>query len=315
MKNVIVEIKGPDGKRTQKLDLNEHGISIGRGWGNDVVIQDRFVDAKHLHIHLDDNGGLCLSDLSSTNGSRVAGKLIANQAHVLQLGDEIKLGDTCLRLFDIDTPIAPAALRSKWFSAAELFTKWPLLLLLTVIAFITQTLMNNSRSPQEVQANDVLVLLFSLLIILLSWSVILGFISKLLRGEGNFKALWGLACLAVIAVNIISAILLVVRFNLQDTSVSQWLSLGVFSGFSVWLLMGVFSYVSRASSTRKLLLSTILCLSVSALFAANLYLKEPRESWSSYTQTEATTLPPAYLFRSGVSLEQYQSEVNELFDD
>ena len=96
MKNVIVGIKDKEGTRTQRLNLADGSALIGRGWNNDIVIQDRFIDAEHLSLSLDVNGDLCVSDLSSTNGSMVAGKALLNDSCALSLDDEVKLGDTCL---------------------------------------------------------------------------------------------------------------------------------------------------------------------------------------------------------------------------
>lgn len=69
-------------------------ITIGRGPGNDIVIQDPKVSKIHLQLVF--NGNICSAvDLNSTNGTYVNGKKITGEV-CLQPNDTIRIGDTML---------------------------------------------------------------------------------------------------------------------------------------------------------------------------------------------------------------------------
>lgn len=69
-------------------------ITIGRGPGNDIVIQDPKV--SKIHLQLVSNGNICSAvDLNSTNGTYVNGRKISGEV-CLQPNDTIRIGDTML---------------------------------------------------------------------------------------------------------------------------------------------------------------------------------------------------------------------------
>jgi len=68
-------------------------VTIGREEGNDVQLNDERVSRCHLKIQ-EDQGELVLTDLDSTNGTRVNGEPV--QLSLLRIGDRIAIGRTVL---------------------------------------------------------------------------------------------------------------------------------------------------------------------------------------------------------------------------
>lgn len=81
-----------DGKR---LLVGPAGVTLGRSRQCDVVLDDPNVSRQHAEIR-PRGGSWVLSDLGSTNGSRINGRTI-EQPEVVRPGDEIELGTTVLR--------------------------------------------------------------------------------------------------------------------------------------------------------------------------------------------------------------------------
>jgi hypothetical protein len=81
----------PSGERRP---LGEHVVTMGRLPDNDIVVADANVSRRHAEIR-PVGGHYVLVDLKSTNGVRVNGTLVTQQA--LQPGDTITLGGTVLR--------------------------------------------------------------------------------------------------------------------------------------------------------------------------------------------------------------------------
>lgn len=84
-------------------------ISIGREDDNDVRLNDERVSRFHAKIQ-DDEGRLILTDLQSTNGTRVNGHPV--QMRVIQLGDQLLIG-RCLLLYGTKEEITNKAMERK----------------------------------------------------------------------------------------------------------------------------------------------------------------------------------------------------------
>jgi hypothetical protein len=77
------------------FNLNaETSISIGRAPSNDIPLNDSAVSGEHCRVR-PEGGNFVVHDLKSTNGTFVNEKRI--ERHRLSEGDEIRIGETCLR--------------------------------------------------------------------------------------------------------------------------------------------------------------------------------------------------------------------------
>ncbi len=80
-------------------------ITIGREEDNDIQLNDERVSRVHAKIQ-EDRGQIILTDLNSTNGSRVNGHPV--QLRVLRPGDHLQIG-RCTLLYGSDLEIAERA--------------------------------------------------------------------------------------------------------------------------------------------------------------------------------------------------------------
>jgi pSer/pThr/pTyr-binding forkhead associated (FHA) protein len=80
-----------DGKR---VVVGPSGATLGRGRQCDVVLSDPNVSRQHAEIR-PRGGSWVLTDLGSTNGSRLNGRRI-DGSEVLREGDEIELGESVM---------------------------------------------------------------------------------------------------------------------------------------------------------------------------------------------------------------------------
>lgn len=89
---VVIEVREP-GRAARRIPLSGAPIRIGRAPECEVMLKDSKVSRRHARLHARD-GVLLLTDLGSTNGTRVNGNRISEL--VLGEGDRIQIGDTSL---------------------------------------------------------------------------------------------------------------------------------------------------------------------------------------------------------------------------
>ena len=314
MVNLVVQISGKRDNYIERVELAEQGLSIGRAWNSDIIVQDKYVDADQLILKLDDQGTPSLEDVSSTNGSLLDNKLLNDGEQAYRWGDEIRIGDTTLRIYDASAGVAKTANRSSWYSLLEPFQSWRALVFIGAVAALLCTLYIWAFSTEPFKFLDFLVRFVSVAISLFVWTLLFGSISKLVRGQANMRAHWVLACLITIAFIVLSFVVNVVRFNIQSPDVGQLIANFVFGGLFVAFIFAVLTYSSHLSSRAKWFWSLLLVSGVVANVYSDSFLKQDHERWNERAEAEKATLPPALMFRKPITMDQYFDETEYLFD-
>ena len=104
---IWVEVLDRRGHVTARVRCATLPATLGRAWTNDVVLDDRHVDAVHARLVRDEQGALALEDAGSLNGIVTAAG--ARAARVSVAGPTtVHLGQTAVRLVPADAPVGPA---------------------------------------------------------------------------------------------------------------------------------------------------------------------------------------------------------------
>ena len=85
-----IEIHAPDGDERYALDIDS--VTIGRNDSNSIIIDEDSMSGDHAELNLRAGGNYELSDLSSTNGTRLNGEKISEPV-MLKDGDQIRFGN------------------------------------------------------------------------------------------------------------------------------------------------------------------------------------------------------------------------------
>lgn len=89
---IVISVSEP-GRSTRRLAVTGAPMRIGRAPECELVLKDSRVSRRHARLHAR-GGVLVLTDLGSTNGTRVNGHRVTEV--VLGAGDRIQLGDTSI---------------------------------------------------------------------------------------------------------------------------------------------------------------------------------------------------------------------------
>lgn len=89
---IVIEVREPN-RAARRIPVSGAPIRIGRAPECELVLKDSQVSRRHARLQARD-GVLVLTDLGSTNGTRVNGHRVTEM--VLGAGDRIQVGDTSL---------------------------------------------------------------------------------------------------------------------------------------------------------------------------------------------------------------------------
>lgn len=103
----LVPLAVPENRARFAIPIEGARLRLGRGKGNDVLLDDPQVSKQHAELVALEDGNYMLRDRQSSNGSFVNGAAIDEA--VLQPGDAIRLGDCHFRYTDTDAQDAGAA--------------------------------------------------------------------------------------------------------------------------------------------------------------------------------------------------------------
>jgi hypothetical protein len=88
-------------------------VSIGRGYDNDVIVDDPYVAARHLRVFRDDDGRLVAEDLGSANGTFLDGGKTRLPRILVDGQQPIRIGQTFLRFREAGHAVEPERVAPK----------------------------------------------------------------------------------------------------------------------------------------------------------------------------------------------------------
>jgi hypothetical protein len=91
----LVVMRSPDLGEGDVYSIDSSSLSIGRGSGNDLALDDEFASAKHARFE-PRRDGVYVQDVGSTNGTFVNG-IRLGQDRRLAPGDVVRIGETDLK--------------------------------------------------------------------------------------------------------------------------------------------------------------------------------------------------------------------------
>ena len=154
---------------------------IGRGYDNDVIIDDPYVAAQHLRVFRDEAGQLVAEDLGSANGTFLDGGRNRFARIVIDGKHPIRIGQTYLRVRDIHHEVerervAPPEWRALPIAAAAALGA-SLLGLSALQIWLAQT--------AELRASNYLTPLLTIVATVLVWAGIWALLSRIFSGSSH----------------------------------------------------------------------------------------------------------------------------------
>jgi len=173
--------------------------TLGRGYHNDIIINDPHVSAQHLRIDFDGQQ-FSIHDLGSENGLSVNEQLHKSAGATLKSGDTVRAGRTIIRVFDPAHPVPPA----QRLQRANPFLLWLARPVTVWAAFALALAITVAReyfsSFQFDAAMDMGSVALVCAIVIILWSALWGVAGKLVRHKSRFRSHVALMSLFIVAV-------------------------------------------------------------------------------------------------------------------
>ena len=241
-----IEILDGKGGVSERIAVDGFPVTVGRAYGNQVILSDPFVCPRHLKIAQDEQGRLLASDLDSVNGFYPgSGKERVAQLE-LQSGSQFRIGHTTLRYVSVDHPLAPtlvdgaAKVLPLASPYAAVISGVVLVLLLCLEAYLS--------SVERVTVAKIIGDTWVTVSMLATWAGMWALTSRIVVSRFNFAPHVTIACLALLAISALGVAAEWSEFFLPRIPM-LWIA-GVF-GYGLVLAGLVYGHLGSASLLRR----------------------------------------------------------------
>lgn len=297
----FVEILNYHGDVQSRHKFASLPIRIGRGYNNDIIVDDEKIAAEHALIELNENGILSLRDLGSRNGIKIKGKR-HTQPHIN--GDTVAwLGQTPIRVRDSNYNVR-AEIDDSTRSHLQ---GWPLLAIAILILCglaLTETWLNDINKSN---ASDYILGLFPWLVTGAIWAGIWALANRVFGGAANFnRHLFILSC------GLLSAQIAEYLYTVSGFSFS-WETPALYKGHVAIAIACTTIYYHLRLITRKYTLIKYLCLGA-AMAISGLKLLHNYQTTNKLADElyMSETLPPSMRASRNHSLSEFDKAIQRL---
>lgn len=310
---VIVEVVS-GGKSTARTRTPARRLTVGRGLGNDIVVDDPYVDASHLVLRYDAHtGDWTVEDLASTNGTSIAGRAVGAQPTAIGPGAEITLGKSRLRLLDIDHPVATtrslADLEHRLLGLGTTPTVVGLVAAVAVATLLPSYLTNWQELKASAFFNEFAMMGVILLVNTALWSLL----SRVLRGETRFGALLALTCVETLVLGVAALLGDISEYNFPGFGAQAAVRFTIEIGIGTLFL---YATLRLATNLRNFSRSGICVLAFAAIISVYFVNQSAGNGRFQTNPTyEGRLMPPPLLIVRGEDARSFGARLPSLFDD
>jgi hypothetical protein len=249
---IWVELLSRQQEITARFRLPGTEARIGRGYNNDIIVDDPYVAAEHLRLFRDDSGQLVVEDLGSANGVYLNGETQRLARIVVDGKQPIRIGQTFLRIREGSFAVEPERIGS------PARTRWPIVLpaVLAVALLGLDEIRIWLAQTAEVQPSTYLAPLLAMCVTVLGWTGIWALLSRIFSGQARFLRNLLITLTGGLAMTLYSWIANFVSYALT------WSAPATYSFAVLWLIGAVmcFFHLAKIGPPRLWLKGSIVAL-------------------------------------------------------
>jgi FHA domain len=281
---IWVEILSRQRDVAQRFGIAGPEVRIGRGYDNDVIVDDPYVAANHLRVFRDESGSLVAEDMGSANGTFLDGKKRLAR-FVIDGRHPIRIGQTYLHVRDINHAVERERIASpeRWISPVVLDAA------LGVAVLVISSLRIWLAETSEPRTSNYLVLL-TLIATVLVWAGMWALLSRVFSGHSSFPRHLLIVLAGMLALIFYEEFAQFSAFSLT------WSAASTYQYVAVWSILAVvcFFHLRVISPTRLVMKGTIAGLLLVTAIATQALQRS--EAFFDYGRQYAThqLMPPSF---------------------
>ena len=294
--------------------LEKLPVTVGRGYTNDVILDDPKVSAEHLRVERREDGAVVVRDVGSVNGTFTVQPWTRLAEMVLTPDARVAVGDTVLRFrprhFAVEDTVvneAAAAPRERLFERPRAFALT--LQALVAVAFISERVTQFRKTDW----GDLLLASVMPLGLTLLWAGGWSLASRIARRSFFFRVHATIGGMVLLGFALAPPLFALLGFSFSLGSGLAIVRTLLVLGLVGWGLYWHLRYVTRWSSRR--VVRGLVIASVGVLVLTNVSALLGNEEFSEVLEFPRSLLPPVLRVAPAHSLDSFFEDVTPLAED
>lgn len=312
MGKITLEVLDHFGRVKERHRVNSFPYTIGRGYDNDVILEDPYISPQHLLLDEDEDQQLHLKDLNSTNGSYLPHDKESFDQVDLVYDQKIRIGHTMIRFRDSRHTVKVTQIdRMRTNLVNELLNSRLFFFFLQLIFAGFLLLQEYQSSIGEFRfGHSVYSDVFPILVVLAIWAGIWSLISRISSHYFYFFPHMSIATLAIFTDYLTGIAYSYLSFAFSTETL--FMVLEYLSGAAVLALM-FFAHLRFASAMRNRKLAFIsitLSVVLVSLVVLNKYVE--RRDFSAIAHMDNSIKAPYFRIAPAISLGEFLKDSESL---
>ena len=306
-----LEVLSRSGQTVQRFPVTEAGLTLGRAFENDLVLDDPYVCPQHAQLVWTDEGPQ-IFDLGSVNGlSAVSGRLRKDRLP-LPTGTTFRIGRTLLRYRSSDAPLLPTKPDRSTFGPLRWLENGAILGLLYVLTGSALGFQKYLDSAEKFQGSKLAASLLVVLVVGLIWTSVWSFVNRTLGHRWNFGVHFGVACLGLSGALVTETFTGYLCFSLGLDTWHRYLNYGLVLGLVCWLVYMHLRLTAAGAPAQLARTSAIVGLLL--VGAVALFNQSFEADFSSSPEYQVTLKAPVFKGRGSLTPSAFFKDATRLQD-
>lgn len=307
--SLIIQEFSRSGRLIKEQKFTQFPISIGRGYDNDLRIDDPHIAANQARIEVDQDGLFHLHDLNSLNATKDQRGSPIRHCRI-NSGDIFSVANVQIKVLKPDHPVAPTVKLSALEPLAEFLNRKRLAVFLMAIFIAAFIGLKYLTSVSEFSIKNFFNPLIAGTLSVMLWPLFWSMMSRFFKHESRFFGHLSCFLMALIILESITLIRTILIFN-QFSLVAEVVDY-LLSATLIFCLLYISLYLFGLMQGRqRLIRSGVFTLLIFLLLYATQVVNQ--REFSATPQYDSVFLPSQFMIAPGLSQEDYVKATESLY--
>lgn len=307
---IFVEILDRSGVPKERVRVAALPATLGRGYDNDVIVDDRYVSPRHARLLLTENGEIVVEDAGSTNGLFAATSPERVERLTCTPETSFRIGHTLLRIRRPADPVAPALIEQGGGFRTD---SWAVSLVAFVAAAGLLVLFNVVNSYQRIEATQIAFGLCLAGLLIFAWAAGWALASRIVVHQARLREHVTVATLSTIAMMIADKTLEFASFGLGLDDWADWVSYLPFAAVLALNVYGHLGLCTLSTPRRRARSAAIVAAVVVGFIAFSAEIAD--DEFSVVPMPNASLKPPFFRLAGAISPEAFMTEARSMKEE